>query len=100
MKNILLIIITIFFFSCTLDNNSIRKGWWKHCGDDHVLRDFISFDENNLRHDTIYGKTLQNNDTAIAVIYKTEKRWFADDVIYIKHLRTKQIGRYCNKGKE
>ena len=90
----------MFFQSCTLDNDSVRKGWWKCCGDRPVLHDFISFNENNLRHDTIFGKTSQNIDTAIAVIYKTEKRWFADDVIYIKHLETKQIGRYCNKGKE
>ena len=86
------------FESCTLNHDNIVKGWWKWCGNDPVVHDFIMFDRYNLRNDTIYDKTLQHEDSAIAVIYKTEKRWFADDVIYIKNLDTEKTGRYCNKG--
>jgi hypothetical protein len=82
-----------------LDNSEIKKVWWKCCGDETVLRDFPTFTNTNLKNDTVYVQTIDHRDSAIAVIFKTEKRWFADNVIYIKHLSTGAIGRYCDKGK-
>jgi hypothetical protein len=91
-----IIFILIVFQSCTLDNNEII-GRWKCCGDDPVLRDFPEFTDSNLRNDTVFGHIIGDKNTAIAVIFKTEKRWFADNVIYVRHLGTGAIGRYCSK---
>ncbi|MDO9185370.1 MAG: hypothetical protein Q7W13_05105 [Bacteroidia bacterium] len=91
-----ILIILIVFQGCTLDNDEI-KGRWKCCGDNPVLRDFPEFTDSNLRNDTVYGRTIDKRDTAIAVIFKTEKRWFADNVIYIRLLGSRAIGRYCSK---
>ena len=97
----LIILLALSFESCTygtLDNAEIRQIYWKCCGDEPVMGDFPLFDESNLRNDTIYRKTPKNIDSAIAVIFDTEKRWHADNVIYIKHLGSGRIGRYCDKG--
>jgi hypothetical protein len=98
---ILFILLALSFESCTygkLDNDEIRQIWWKFCDNEPVVGDFPLFDNTNLRNDTIYSRTHKNIDSAIAVIYNTEKRWKADDVIYIRNLRSGQIGRYCAKG--
>jgi hypothetical protein len=98
-KNLSIVLITIAFQSCTLDNNEIKEVWWKCCGDEPVLRDFPTFSDENLRNDTVYIQTINNKDSAIAVIFETEKRWLADNLIYVRHLGTGAIGRYCEKGK-
>lgn len=97
----MIILFALNFISCkygSLDNEEIMQIRWKCCGDNPVMGDFPLFDNTNLRNDTIYNKTLKYADSAIAVIYQTEKRWKADDVIYIRDLRSGQIGRYCAKG--
>jgi hypothetical protein len=98
-KNLTIIIFSIALYSCTLNNNEIKEVWWKCCGDEPVLRDFPTFSDKNLRNDTVFIQTIDLKDSAFAVIFETEKRWFADNVIYVRLLGTGAIGRYCDKGK-
>ena len=95
MKRQTYIIFALFlitaFTSCTLDNDALTKKVWKF-GDGYWLGDILYFSNKTLRNDTLYGV-----DSAFAVVYKTERRFFADNKVYIKSLKTGEIGTYYEK---
>lgn len=83
---------------CGIDKEEVASTFWKCCGDD-CASDFLLLDKALIRQDTIYLKTHQGKDSAFAVIDRTEKRWKADNLLYVKFLSTGKTGRYCDKGK-
>ena len=70
-----------------MDKSDIVKKEWKYAEGVH-LGDFLSLNDNSIKGDTLLG---------VAIIYKTEKRFFADDKMYIKSLKNGETGIYVGK---
>ena len=75
------------------DIKEISKYWWKY-GEGYILNDFLMFDENNLKGDTIYSK----NKPAALIKYCGTPIFQDHLVLEIKSLETNKIGRYHGKG--
>lgn len=82
--------------SCSLDQDYVRQREWKY-GDGYWLQhDFVAFGGGyiSLRNDTILI-----GDSAIAIVYETEKGYFGDDnEIHIKSIATNKLGTYHDFG--
>lgn len=98
LSHVVILLSLLSIQSCGIDHKDVTSTFWKCCGDG-CAKDVLFLDKALIRHDTIYLKTYQGKDSAFAVIDKTEKRWQADNLLYIKFLSTGKTGRYCDKGK-
>lgn len=91
-----LIFTQVCLISCSLDNNYVKQHEWKYGDGFRLNNDFIAFGGGylSLRNDTVFIL-----DSAIAVIYDTQKGYFGDDnEIHIKSISTNQKGIYHELG--
>lgn len=84
--------------SCVCTDSNLKNLNWKY-GDGYYLGDFISFNDKNLRNDTLFGTdTMTGNQRAYAVIISTKKIYFiGHEEIEIKSLQTGETGTYYGK---
>lgn len=84
------------FYGCSLDNDYVRQRTWKYGAGYWLSHDFITFGGGYLKltNDTIYML-----DSAVAVVYETEKGYFGNDnEIHIKSISTNKTGIYHDFG--
>lgn len=94
-KLIILFIAFTTLSSCNrLSNQEIQKSWWK-AGGGYYIGDFLVFNENNLKGDTIFKYNI-----AVAVITNCKKPWYKQD--YVLNIRSfskpYEYGIYHEKG--
>jgi hypothetical protein len=51
--NILILLLSVFFISCSVSDEELKKGWWKYGGGQHI-GDVLTFSDLNLKNDTIF----------------------------------------------
>ena len=80
--------------SCSLDNSFVEKHNWKY-EEGFYIGDFVSFDGKRLRLD---NDTIYKFDTLVAVIVKTDKRYFnLRSTIEIESIQNRKKGFYIEK---
>lgn len=84
---------SLLITSCgRMDNEEIKKSWWKY-GSGYHISDRLDFDDRNLKGDTIYS-----NNKPIAIILSCGKEIFQSTaVLEIKELTKGEIGTYHEK---
>lgn len=86
-------IITFLLIGCgRMNNEEIKKSWWKY-GSGYHLGDFLEFNDSNLTDDTIYV-----NNKPVAIILSCGKGTFRKSaVLEIENLKTGETGIYHEK---
>ncbi len=86
-------IISLLITGCgRMDNEEIKKSWWKY-GSGYHISDRLDFNDRNLKGDTIYS-----NNKPIAIILSCDKGIFRSTaVLELKELTTGEIGTYLEK---
>ena len=91
-----LLFIPIFCFlvlSCKVDESDLRDSTWKiYKKNLYEFRDVISFDDMIVKNDTIYL-----NKEPIYEIIEYRNRYFTDEFITIKNLKTQNSATYIKK---
>lgn len=82
-----LLAILLLIVSCEMSPRDITSTEWKW-GNGYHIGDVLIIDAEDLKGDTLYGTTI---------IYKSEWRVFADDIIYLRSLQTGDSGVYFGK---
>ena len=91
LKRIVALLLVIFVFSCNT-NDPFKRSRFKYSDGFHIA-DVIDFTKNtSVRNDTVYL-----NHQPVAVFESYEKRWLADNLLFVKSLQTGVIGRYVEK---
>ena len=83
----------LFLQSCSLDEQQLKKGWWKY-GEGYHLGDVVDFNNGF----SINGDTVLQNGQRVGIIIRKTKGLFGDDnEIEITSLDKKKSGIYHQK---
>lgn len=93
MSKILILILAIITFGCSLSEDDLYKQWWKYRNGES-FGDFIEFKNIKIINDTLY-----DNKTPFAILIKTEEGILgASNKIHLQSITNGKIGIYCGKG--
>ncbi len=83
----------MFFTSCSLNNEQLKRGWWKY-GDGYYIGDVIDFEKYDLVNDTLYLRDIPK-----AVLFDSKKSLlgFTNRKIIIKDINSNTTGVYYQK---
>jgi hypothetical protein len=93
MRKIILVIISFFLVSCNVNENDLHNSTWKiYKKNSYDYGDVISFDDMTLKNDTLFL-----NNQPIYEILAYRNRYFMDEFITIKNLKTQNSATYIKK---
>ena len=93
MKKVFIVIISFFLVSSNVDESDLQNSTWKiYNKNSYDFGDAISFDNMVVKNDTIF---LDNQP--IYEIKEYRKRYFVDEFITIKNLKTQKSATYIKK---
>jgi hypothetical protein len=93
MRKVFIVIISFFLVSCNVDESDLQNSTWKiYKKSSYDFGDMISFDDMVVKNDTIF----LNNEPVYEII-EYRNRYFIDEFITIKNLKTQNSATYIKK---
>ncbi|HLO72503.1 MAG TPA: hypothetical protein VK164_01075 [Flavobacterium sp.] len=93
MIKVIIVIISLFLVSCDVNESDLHNTIWKiYKKNSHDFGDVISFDDIVVKNDTIFL-----NLEPIYEIIEYKNRYFMDEFITIKNLKTQNLATYIKK---
>lgn len=93
MRKVAILIISLFLVSCNVNESDLQNSTWKiYKKNSYDFGDVISFNNMVLKNDTIFLKSQP-----IYEILEYRNRYFMDEFITIKNLKTQNSATYIKK---
>lgn len=88
-----MVIISFFLVSCSVNEGDLYNSMWKiYKKNSNDFGDVISFDKMEVKNDTLFF-----NNQPIYEIIEYRNRYFMDEFITIKNLKTQNSATYIKK---
>ena len=93
MRKVVILIISLFLVSCNVNESDLQNSTWKiYKKNSSDFGDVVSFNNMVVKNDTIFFKK-----EPIYEIISYRSRYFTDEFITIKNLKTQNLATYIKK---